>query len=524
VIVRAVVFKIVAAVGLILVLVGTVFQPVPSYRALSGVLTGLGAAALIVSALANLPSLQAFFKRRQARRGANALVMTLAFAAILTIIQAISMRNSYRYDFTRNKRFTLSEPTQTLLAKLDGEIVIKAFVRQHTNRWRGAEALLEMYVHDGNNVRYELIDPDKKPQIAERYRARPGQAIVEYAGNPRKADELTEEDLTNALLFASRTVQKTVYFVFGHDERRIDDADGAGLTSARKGLENTGFLTREFSLVDVDSVPPDCSVLVVAGPKKEYLQSEVNKIDRYLELGGSALFLLDPRWPVSHLQTILDRYHVVADDGVLLDELVVVDTGTDVFDETFTKIRDYRRHPITRNFRSITIFPVARPLSIVPAEGDLAVSAQELALTGRSAWGETDLVGFRAGTAKRDTSDMPPPLAVAVVAERTNRFDPPSKRAPGPERRSKIVVIGDSDFITNHYYKLLGNSDFFLNSIEFLAEEEIVIPIRPKKSLGDGVFISAAEGRMILVLCLVLLPLTVASLGGYVLLRKRRNQ
>lgn len=520
--VRAIAFKAVATVGLILLLAGTLLQPISSYGALPGVLSAVGAAALVVSALANLPALGSFFKKRQARRGANAVVMTLAFAAILIIVQAISIRNTHRYDVTRNKRFTLSDPTRILLSKLDGEIVFTAFVRQQTSQWRGAKALLEMYVYHGNNVRYELIDPDNKPHVAERYRAKPGEVIVEYANEVRKADKLSEEKLTNALLFASRTIQKTVYFVSGHDERRIDMDDGSGLTSVRKGLENTGFLARELSLVEVDSIPSDCSVLVLAGPKKEYLQSEVETIVDYLERGGNALFLLDPRWPVSRLQTILDRYYVKADDQVLLDEMVVVDTGTDVFDATFTKIRDYRAHPITRGFRSITIFPVARPLTIVPVEGDLAVSVLPLAVTGKSAWGETDLVTFRAGSATRDSTDVPPPLAVAVVAERTDKFNPAYRGTPGPERRSKIVVIGDSDFATNRYFRLLGNSDLFLNSIEFLAEEEIMISIRPKKGPGDNVFITAAEGRMIFVLCLVLLPLTVASLGGYVILRKRR--
>ena len=84
------------------------------------------------------------------------------------------------------------------------------------------------------------------------------------------------------------------------------------------------------------------------------------------------------------------------------------------------------------------------------------------------------------------------------------------------------MVVGDSDFATNRFYRLLGNSDFFLNAIEYLAEEQIVIPIRPKKDLGDRVYITASQGRLIFVLCLVLLPLMVASLGGYVLMRKRR--
>ena len=520
---RETAFRIVAAAGLLLLIVGTALYPIGAARSSTSALLSIaGAALLIVSALANLRSLAAFFKKRQARHGANAILMTLLFAAIIVIIQAISIRNTHRYDVTRNQRFTLSEQTRSLLDQLDGDVVFTAFLRKHTDQWSRGEAILNMYKNQGRNVRVELIDPDEKPHIAEKFRAKSGDVIVEYNDNRRKTSGLSEEDLTNALLFASRQRPEVVYFVSGHDEKQLDGGGPTGLRTARQGLENIGFLTRELSLVEVDSIPPDCAVLVLAGPKKEYLQSEVDRIERYLAGGGSVLFLLDPRWPISHLQTILTRYYIDAYDYVLLDELVVVDTGIDDFDATYTKISTYSSHPITKGLRAITIFPMARPLAIEPNQDDFAVNVQYLAVTGKSAWGETDMNSFKIGSATRDQTDLPPPLGVAVVAERTDKYDAPRGKPHARERKSKIVVVGDSDFATNRFYRLLGNSDFFLNAIEYLAEEQIVIPIRPKKDLGDRVYITASQGRLIFVLCLVLLPLMVASLGGYVLMRKRR--
>jgi ABC-type uncharacterized transport system involved in gliding motility auxiliary subunit len=161
--VKAVVFRIVAAVGLFLLITGTALYPVGfSDRNLPGLLSLAGAALLGIWALANLKALVVFFKKRQARRGANAVFVTLLFTAILVIIQAISTRNTYRYDVTRNKRFTLSEPSRTLLDSLDGEISITAFIRKNTSAWRDAKAVLNMYQNQGHDVRYELVDPDEK--------------------------------------------------------------------------------------------------------------------------------------------------------------------------------------------------------------------------------------------------------------------------------------------------------------------------------------------------------------------------
>ncbi|MGD8413995.1 MAG: Gldg family protein [Candidatus Latescibacterota bacterium] len=518
------IFKVIAAVGLLCLIVGTALYPVGTAGGnLPAVLSGIAAVLLLVSALANFRSIVAYFRERRGRRGAGAVFVTLLFTAILVMIQAISIRNTHRYDLTRNKRFTLSEQTTAMLRQMDGPISFTAFVRKNTVNWRTAASLLGMYAEQSRNVLFELVDPDEKPHIADRFRAKPGEVVVEYKGNRRTAVELTEESITNALLFVSRDRRKTIYFVSGHDEKRLDGTGSSGLTSARHDLEDTGYLTRELSLVGLDSIPADCAVLVLAGPKKEYLQSEVDLVKRYLAGGGRGLFLLDPPWPIDRLKPVLAPYRIIPHDYVLLDEVVIVDAGDEVLDATYTKIRTYGSHPITRGFRSITIFPVARPLTIAPDQGDLSVDAQYLAITENSAWGETDLEGFREGTATRDEEDIPPPLAVAAVSERTNRFDVAAGSSPDREIISKVVVVGDSDFATNRFYRLLGNSDFFLNSVEFLAQESVLITIRPKKDLGDRVFISASEGRLIFVLCLVLLPLMVASMGGYVMMKKRKT-
>ena len=92
-----------------------------------------------------------------------------------------------------------------------------------------------------------------------------------------------------------------------------------------------------------------------------------------------------------------------------------------------------------------------------PAEGDVVVRANYLAVTEKSAWGETDLNSFCLGTATRDSEDVSPPLAVAAVAERT--ITEPDATA-GSDARSRIVVVGDSDFATNRFFGLLGNGDF----------------------------------------------------------------
>lgn len=517
---RGLVSRIAAAVSLLLVVSATALYSLgaPAGK-LPTVLLTAGIVVLIAVASANARDVVTFFRKRSARRGANAILMTLVFTAILVIVQAISIRHTYRHDVTRNKRFTLSEHTTNLLDRLRDEVSITAFFINNTESQLRAVSLLSMYAHQSDKIKYSVVDPDHKPLVAERYRARKGQVVVEYKDNRRVIDGLSEEKLTNAILYASRGLRKTVYFVTGHDEKRIESRDRTGYSTFSGNLEDVGFVVDELSLLDVEAVPQDCTVLVLAGPKTELLPYEARMVDDFLARGGNALFLLDPRRPISALEPTLAQYRITMENIVLLDELVIVDAGSETFDATFTKIRRYERHPITNTVGAITIFPMARPVSIVPKEGDIGVQASYLAVTEKSAWGETDLNSLRLGTATRDDEDLKPPLAVAAVSERTITQ---SDATAGSDTRSRIVVVGDSDFATNRFFGLLGNGDFVLNAIQYLAEDEIVIPISLKAGLGERIYISVAEGRMVFVLCLVLLPLMVASMGGYVLLKKRR--
>ena len=514
----------VAAIGLLLIIAGSAVYSVQSGAGgrVALVLLVAGAGLIAATALVNARELREWTRKRSARQGANAILMTLLFTAILVTVQAISVRNTHRHDLTRNQRFTLSESTRQLLAAVDDDVRVTAFYRRDTEQHARADRLLSLYAHESRRIHYELVDPDHKPLVAESMRAASGDMVVQYKDHRRVTNELTEQAITNTILFATRATKKAVYFVTGHDEKDIEDSGPAGYSALRMRLQDRGYLISSLSLLGAESVPRDCAVLVIAGPKKSYLAGEAERVAEYLAGGGKALFMIDPLRAAPEFVPILDRYRLALEDAVLLDELVVVDAGDEMFDATFTKVRRYQPHEITRGFRPITIFPLARPVGIVSAEVvDPSINVQYLAMTEPSVWGETDIDRVRSGQATRDTDDIQGSLAVAAVAERTNRFELPPKGAE-PVRVSRIVVIGDSDFATNRFLGLLGNSDFLLNAIDFLAEEQDVIAIRSKEGPGEYVFITVRQGRLIFLLCLVLLPLAVMSTGVYVFAKKRR--
>ena len=84
-----------------------------------------------------------------------------------------------------------------------------------------------------------------------------------------------------------------------------------------------------------------------------------------------------------------------------------------------------------------------------------------------------------------------------------------------------MAVLGDSDFAKNRYYGLSGNGNFFLNVANWLAEEADLIAIQPKTQTPRTIQMTPSQGRLLMLVSLVLLPLAVLVAGVTVWLRRR---
>lgn len=478
-----------------------------------------GAAILMVAAAANRGTVASFLRRRDARRGADAVLGTLFLAAILVVLQATSVHRSHTFDLTRNQRHTLAPQTVALLDSLDRDVTVTGFFRQASPKRDGAEQLLSLYAQRSPRFRYTMADPDRQPDLARRLGASLDVMVVEAGTDRRAVNTISEESLTHALLSLTRSGPRVAYFVTGHGEKDISVSDREGYSGAKQGLESQGYAVRPLSLFGGARVPDDCAVLVIAGPRRDYFDDELGVVGRYLEDGGSALFMIDPRTETSRLSSLLLPLHLALVDAVVLDTRSF-DAGDRAYDATVAKVRRYLPHPITTSFNFTTLFPRACPVVIADDSTVAGLDARYLCITDDTSWGETDFTSFSVGRAVRDGVDVAGPLPIAAAASKTRLVGESGHAAPGVT--SRVVLIGDSDFANNAMYGVLGNSDFFLNAMAFLSEDDNLIRIRPRRMLEDTVYITERQGRMVFLVCLVLLPLAPVVAGAVVVARRRR--
>ena len=106
-------------------------------------------------------------------------------------------------------------------------------------------------------------------------------------------------------------------------------------------------------------VPPDCAILVVAGPKTRLMEEELAAIEKYLAGGGKAFFLLDPRLG-DQGETGLSEF--LAKWGVAVGHDIIIDTMSQLFagDYFMPVITNYAEHSITKDFKLASFFPICR--------------------------------------------------------------------------------------------------------------------------------------------------------------------
>jgi hypothetical protein len=85
----------------------------------------------------------------------------------------------------------------------------------------------------------------------------------------------------------------------------------------------------------------------------------------------------------------------------------------------------------------------------------------------------------------------------------------------------RLVVFGDADFASNSFFPYLANADVVLGSISWLIREERAPVVKPPVEVLPTVALTGSQVRAIFIATVLVLPGSVALLGGLVWWRRR---
>jgi len=502
----------------------------------------LGAAGILL-ALWGAYGLRAQLGALVQRRRGEVVLYTAGAVGVLLVLAHLSARYPFRFDLTEAGRYSLSEPTVTMLKRLDRPVHIVFF---RDPMMRETVELYELIAKQTPRVTLEFYDPMLNPAQARMFGvAFAGTAVMESEGRRLQVNGGAETDIANGILRVSRGATQRVCFLDGHGEpdpfsiESHDHMEGAaghshglgakyvlherhGMAKARGALETMNYKVEKVSLVQEGNALAGCAVLVTAGPKVALLPAEVAAIRTYLAQGGNGFFMLDP-FVRTELEPVIREYGIVVDDDIVIDE-----ASHFWADVSSPAVSDYNRHQVTRDL-PLTFFPGARSLSPT-RERVPGTSVVPIVNSSKKSWGQSNRVRVEFAPGR----DVPGPhtlMALALrrpatsdsaeAARRLVEHTPASAPREDVGQRSRIAVAGDSDFATNSFFHIMGNGTLFLNTINYLAAQESLIGIQPRTHDLPRVNLTNQQMKGTFFLSVILVPGLLAVVGTAVWWKQR---
>lgn len=269
-------------------------------------------------------------------KGRSWLQFITVVAGIILVASVISFLR-VRLDLTEDKRYTLSDPTRKVLRSIKNEIYIQVYLDGEMpiplKRLKRSvrEMLDEFRIASSRKIDYEFINPSEGKNVQQRNsfyqvlekkglnpidirasdaeggsttkRIYPGM-IINYNGievpvnflnnsspsyeqNILHSVEGLEYELIQTIATVSSDTIYKVAFIEGHDE--IPEIETADITMnlAKYFTIDRGIIGGKPGILD------NYAAVVIAGPEKEFSESDKLVLDQYIMNGGNVMWLFD---------------------------------------------------------------------------------------------------------------------------------------------------------------------------------------------------------------------------------------
>ncbi|HKI84001.1 MAG TPA: Gldg family protein [Candidatus Krumholzibacteria bacterium] len=465
----------------------------------------------------------------------------LLWVVALGLAGVLSTRHDLRVDLSYGARRSLSAETVRLLRKLEQPVHAYAFYADDPTARGQIHLLLERYRQQSQKFSYEFVDPDRRPELAEKYGVSLNRTLVLSSGELKlRVRDVTESRLSGALLRLMSHDTPRVLFVTGHGEASIENQTGRGLSKLAESLRQQNFQVETFDLPGSKAIPDDADLVILAAPEGEIRARERDILERYVLQGGSLFALLEPMGSAG-ADTLVSDFGVRADLDFVIDRSSAQKNVTNgASDRIAMASRANPKFEGTRGFNHVTLYPIARSLSSIqpPPPG---VTVTRIVETAKEAYGETTLSQLGDPEASFDPgTDLPGPLALGYAIDVDLRvfsvdwrnrskgleqtimdmnpgdFD---RRGAGdslkvgsdklvetPRQKAKLVVMGDVDFVNNANLLAWGNGDLFLDLVLWLSEKENRIAIGPGPELFEPVLLTIRQRTWLRIIGIGVVP------------------
>jgi hypothetical protein len=460
--------------------------------------------------------------------GGYAAIITFVIIVGVIVVNLVVQQLGWQIDLTDNNVYTLSRQSQDILNELEEDVTLYYLSGRNQENDQILEAL-DLYAQASNRVRIEIVDPEADPAFAAQYDPqgeglRNGSVVVATEDQFRTIEAVdlfsvdrrnpqaprilglnVERRITNALIFVGTGRTPVIYQLTGHGE--INLTTGGAFGRLGEQFENSNFEVRSLNLAQAPQVPDDAAIVALVRPRTDISPLEAEKLAAFLSDGGKAFFALEfSGQEYANIATILEQYGLASPAAVVLEPDRNFNNGQPV--ELWPALQEssITTPLIDAEYRVFT--PLARPVVELDTQ-PRGIEVTPLLVASRDSFYRTDLSDQ---SAERGTGDTRGPVNIAVQAI--------ERDFTTSDEISRIVVVGDSDFITL-VDQVNGNLDFLLNAFGWLENQDQTLSIRPATTLQFPMNLTGMQQLIFGGIFVVIIPLAILVTGLIVWLRRR---
>ncbi|HIL73676.1 MAG TPA: hypothetical protein EYG44_05545, partial [Verrucomicrobia bacterium] len=421
---------------------------------------------------------------------------------------------------------SLSPLTKNVLRSLTNDVRAVVLFDRQAGLFEPVKNLLTEYERMSPRLKLELIDLARDPARAEEVQQElqmpvnsPENRVIFAANNTAKAiseSELSildfsefistrearrthfagEQLFTSAIVAVTEGRQTKVGFVTGHGEHKASDTGGQwGYSKFANILQQKGLLLQETPLAGTNSIPADCRMLIIAGPRTPYSGGELAKLREFVDIGGSLFTLFN----FYSLQRPTGLENFLADYDFEIGINQVSDSKNEQSGQGgLLLVDDLGSHPITKPILGSRLqMLLPRSVGLPEAENDESPTVSILAHSSDAGQAVGQIRG------NKGTVEMEGKIPLIAAKLHANDGQPPAR----------IVVAGDSLFLGNSAIEAGANRDFASLAVNWLLEREHLLAIAPRTVTEYRIDLSRAEMTSISWLLLLVLPGGTLGLG-----------
>jgi ABC-type uncharacterized transport system involved in gliding motility auxiliary subunit len=471
----------------------------------------------------------------------SAIVVCVAALGILVLVNILMQRVTVRSDLTASQQFSVTSTTIDVLKQIKNPITVTVFLDSTSDGGASRQQVqdsLKEYTSRTDKLNVSYIDVNFDPVKTREFNIKTVPTVVFQQGNQRQDVTSTDEQsYTRAILAVQSTVQRRAFFTTGHDEPPIQaSGNGDSFSQAVQALKDNNYQVDTLNLLNLSTggtitntnagqpfkLDPKTDVVILA-PRGPLSSVEQQNLTNFLNAGGKAMFMFDspsaattiPTERRNNLNDLLKNWNVQFSQGLVLEgdpqqRFSAINTPI-VFLPQTTGSSDI--------LRGLENKPTLMSQATKVEEGQNKVDGTTftpLLQSSVNSYLKPDLQNL--GQPFDPAKDVRGPITIAAT------YQAPVKDAQGTETR--LALFGTYLFASDAQSDTLGlvlpgNYQLFVNTVNWLSEQNNQIVIAPRTSNQQPFSVTQSQGSFIFWSTFLGLPLLVLFLGLIIWWRRR---